>query len=222
MSMTEQDANEKDKDKCDRGRDDAFETLNKDQAEYDKQLLALSAAFLGVSLAFVKDVVPLKDAVHLWEFDLALGFLLTCVCLVLGTFQYSIYCHLQLAEFWKKNKELLEEKEGAITVSELQKRHTLLEGRSDRIKLLNWGSGVLFAVGVIFLLIFVMTNMHREAHLEPAPQKCAQDGDVKLTHTVFFPSPNRTVTHGEHRWEKQTMANSSRYQNRAIYSADRT
>ena len=36
---------------CSNERDSAYETLNKDQAEYDKQLLALSAAFLGVALA---------------------------------------------------------------------------------------------------------------------------------------------------------------------------
>lgn len=169
MSTTEHDATGKEKDECERGRDDAFETLNKDQAEYDKQLLALSAAFLGVSLAFVKDVVPLKDAVHLWEFDLALGFLFGCVCMVLGTFQYSIHCHLRLADYWKLRKESLEAKDGASAtiVSELEERRTWLDGRTRKIRGVNWGSGVLFVIGVLFLLVFVMTNMHREALLVP-------------------------------------------------------
>jgi hypothetical protein len=156
---------------CTKEKDSAFETLNKDQAEYDKQLLALSAAFLGVALAFVKDVVPLKDAVHLWVFDSALGLLLGCVCLVLGTFQYSIHGHFRLVEYWDKKREWLEapEEKKARIAGELKRRWDWLSGMADRIKVVNRTSGVLFVAGIIFLVFFVGTNLHRAASSAPQP-----------------------------------------------------
>jgi len=156
------------KKQCEQGRDDAFETLNKDQAEYDKQLLALSAGFLGVSLAFVKDVVPLKDAVYLWEFYAALGLLFACVCFVLGTFQYGIHAHLGLADYWKKMGGLCDEVNDAKrdeTRSILVERHSRLEHKHGVIKWLNWIAGGLFGAGVLFLVLFVTTNVHRESYL---------------------------------------------------------
>lgn len=151
---------------CKRERDSAFETLNKDQAEYDKQLLALSAAFLGISLAFIKDVVPLKDAAYLWELDLALGCLLGCVCLVLWSFQYSIHGHLRLADYWELREKMLRATgdEQAKISEDLGKLWTWLRRKADKIKGANVASGVLFALGTILLVIFVTTNVYRAAH----------------------------------------------------------
>ena len=156
---------------CDKGRDDAFETLNRDQSEYDKQLLALSAGFLGISLAFVKDVVPLKDAVHLWAFDWALGLLFGCVCFVLGTFQYGIHAHLSLADYWNRMSELCDEVDEARREeirSGLEERRTILERKPKVIKRLNLIAGALFGVGALFLVIFVIMNVYREANLSRA------------------------------------------------------
>ena len=167
---------------CSNERDSAYETLNKDQAEYDKQLLALSAAFLGVALAFVIDVVPLKDAVHLWVFDWALVLLLVCVGVVLGSFQYSIHGHFRLVQYWEKKKELLEapEEKKDVLAAELNARWECLKRKATRIKFANLASGVLFVVGTIFLIAFVGINMHREAHLgvnsaEPSVRQTAQE-----------------------------------------------
>jgi len=161
---TEPDAEQQE---CKKERDCAFDTLNKDQAEYDKQLLALSAAFLGVSLAFVKDVVPFKDAVQLWEFDVALSCLLACVCLVLGTFQYSIYGHFRLVEFWELKEKLLQAPDDAkaILESQLASLWNRLKSEAVRIKIVNGASGILFALGTVLLVIFVITNLHREVRL---------------------------------------------------------
>lgn len=155
---------------CEKGRDDAFDTLNQDQSEYDKQLLALSAGFLGVSLAFVKDVVPLKDAVHLWEFDWALLMLFGCICFVLGTFQYGIHSQLSLSEYWRLMGESCDAKdeEKAAIVADLGTRWIRLKHKHEVIKVLNWIAGVLFGVGVALLVLFVTTNVHREAHLSHA------------------------------------------------------
>jgi hypothetical protein len=160
-------------DECKNEKGNAFDTLNKDQAEYDKQLLALSAAFLGVSLAFVKDVVPLKDAAHLWVFDTAICSLLACVCLVLGTFQYSIHGHFRLVEYWELKEKWLQATEDAKMEinGQINKLWTWLNHKADRIKLANRASGVLFVVGAIFLVIFVIMNVHREANLAPVTRE---------------------------------------------------
>jgi hypothetical protein len=156
---------------CKKEQDSAFETLNSDQAEYDKQLLALSSAFLGVSLAFVKDVVPLRYAVDLWEFDLALVFMLACVGLVLGTFQYSIHGHFRLVDYWRLKEKWLEAPgdSKAHLSCELLAAHKWLDRKAAKIKLMNGTSGIFFATGVIFLVIFVITNMHRAANLPTHP-----------------------------------------------------
>jgi hypothetical protein len=180
-------------DECTTERDSAFETLNKDQAEYDKQLLALSAAFLGVALAFVKDVVPLKDAVHLFVFDSALVLLLLCVCVVLGSFQYSIHGHFRLMQYWEKNKEWLEapvEKKDAIA-AELNARWQWLNGKAKRIRVANLASGVLFVSGIISLIVFVGINMHREAHLASAAAASSRSQTVPSDS-----KPNQAVSKG--------------------------
>jgi hypothetical protein len=157
-------------DDCKKEIDSAFETLNRDQAEYDKQLLALSAAFLGVSLAFVKDA--LKDAAQLWEFDVALCCLLACVCLVLGAYQYSIHGHFRLVEYWELKEKLLEATDDPAKTEingRLDKLWVWLERKARRVKIANWASGVLFAAGAIFLVIFVITNLHRLPQPPPPP-----------------------------------------------------
>ena len=51
---------------CEKEVDLAYSTINKNQEEYDKQLLTLSSAFLALSLTFTKDVVPFHSAAHKW------------------------------------------------------------------------------------------------------------------------------------------------------------
>jgi hypothetical protein len=153
-------------DECKEERNGAFETLNRDQAEYDKQLLALSAGFLGVALAFVKDVVPLKETVHLWEFDLALGLLFACICFVLGLFQYGIHGNFRLMDYWELKERSIKAtgKEKDRLERELFELWTWLDRKADWVKHLNRGAGVLFAVGTVFLVLFVLSNMYKAAH----------------------------------------------------------
>ncbi len=176
--------------KYDKEKDNAHETVNKDQAEYDKQLLTLSAAFLGAALAFVKDVVPLKDAVHLWVFDLALVLLLVCVGVVLFSFQYSIHGNSRLVEYWERMTESLVasgDEKNAID-DDLNKRLKWLNRKEKRIEVVNRASGVLFILGAILLGVFVVINMHHEAHFPtsfanaPAKQTtpCVANGPTQL------------------------------------------
>ncbi len=172
-----------------RERDSAFEALNKDQAEYDKQLLALSAGFLALSLAFIKDVVPLKDAIYLWTLYSAWVFLLSCICFVLASFQYSIQGHFGVARFWEltgnaRSAEAQQKQEIAQNIDHLW---TQLDARAKWGRHWNKASGVLFAIGVLFLVGFVILNVHRQARPIPEPSQPARSDPVKSE-----PSQGRT------------------------------
>src|SRR5215469_12977538 len=62
VEEAEANTNEPTREQCNKEVDDIFKTIHNDQSEYDKQLLTLSSAFLAASIAFIKDLAPLKQA----------------------------------------------------------------------------------------------------------------------------------------------------------------
>ena len=151
---------------CTKEHDSAYEALNKDQAEYDKQLLTLSAGFLVLSLAFLKDIVPLNHAAHLWALYLAFSLIGGCVWLVLISYQYSIHGQIRLAKYWKLKGEILSagsEKKREIEAS-LRRLWNQIDRHSRQVRRLNLLSGGLFLIGVAFLVGFVISNISRQAH----------------------------------------------------------
>src|ERR1035437_8995153 len=92
---------------CDSEIECHYKTINDQEAEYDKQLLTLSSAMLGVSLAFIKDVIQLHDAALmavLYASWVAFGL---CILGVLFSFQFSIKVQYGAIAYWqgKKNGE---------------------------------------------------------------------------------------------------------------------
>lgn len=136
------------KDECDKELYLIHETINKDQAEYDKQLLTLSSAFLVVSLGFIKDVVPLASSVHTWLLYMAYISLVLCIGIVLFSFQYSIHAHVRTKDHWFKIKDGEE--------SEFPFHY------ASRVVIMNRTSGVVFAVGTLLLSLFVIINIHHQ------------------------------------------------------------
>jgi hypothetical protein len=175
---------------CKREHDDAHKTLNKEQSEFDKQLLTLSAGFLGLSLAFIKDVVPLKDAIQLWALYVGFVLLALCVFTVLLSFQFSVVGHFSLKAYWQKKQEY------RSAPQDRQKKldaelNTIREGivkHDKRLKIVNrWVSGTLFSLGVVALVYFVIVNIHA-AHVQPAPNA------VTVSPLTQAPNPTPTQT----------------------------
>lgn len=54
------------RDAYEKARQDLLKRSLSNSESYDKAILSLSSALLGVSLAFIKDVVPLHEARHPW------------------------------------------------------------------------------------------------------------------------------------------------------------
>jgi hypothetical protein len=147
-------------DECNKEIDDNFKRIDNDQSEYDKQLLTLSSGFLAVSLAFIKDVVPLKDAEYLCLLYSSFALLASCIMLVLFTFQFSISGQLKAKDYWDNRKTGVDEH--------------FPYWHASCIKWLNRISGVLFGIGVLLIVSFVILNIS-EAKMG-SNRGIAQDG----------------------------------------------
>lgn len=161
---------------CSRERDDAYKSLNEDQAEYDKQLLVLSAGFLALALGFIKDIVPLPEAIHLYALYLSFWLLALCVFVVLGSYQYSIMGNFRVADYWeKKSATLVAEAEHRSRLeNELGVIQSKIARHAKRIKFVNRSSGVLFVTAVIIMVYFVVSNLQAHSHVS-APQHVSSE-----------------------------------------------
>ena len=134
---------------CEKEIDLCHETINKNQEDYDKQLLTLASGFLALVVAFVKDIVPLETAAYAFLFYGALATLLLCILCVLFSYQLSICGHYKAKEFWEK-------KRCGADNSGFPYRF------ADRVRRVNVISGILFLLGIIFLVTFIVLNVVRE------------------------------------------------------------
>jgi hypothetical protein len=144
-----------------------------DQAEYDKQLLTLSAGLLAISFAFIKDIVPLPSAIHLWALYLALGLVASCMLLVLFSYQFSITVNMMVKDYWEQEASRIKDPSMAIP-------NEFPNHNAKRVSFLNRFNGILFAAGVVLLLIFVFTNLHHERRLSSRVQRAISTHQEEL------------------------------------------
>ena len=144
---------------CKKEADGAFESAVKDQAEYDKQLLSLSAGLLAISLAFVKDVVHLDDAIYQWLLYLSFVLSSSCIVVVLFSYQLSIAVNEKLRSYWLREGISWE------LQNQSDEENVFPEVLSKRVKWTNYGSGTLFALSVMILVTFITTNMVHQADM---------------------------------------------------------
>ncbi len=160
--------------------DDVYTTINEDQGEYDKQLLTLSSGFLAVSLAFIKDIVPLKEAEYLWVLNLSFTLLALCIMLVLFSYQFSIARLFKAKEYW--DNQLAGKKDAEFPY-----------GYARHIKLVNRISGILFFLGVSSLVLFVILNLNNQANVSLDRNAGTKDGS-----NLQVPSSGDTIQRGAH------------------------
>jgi hypothetical protein len=136
---------------CLKERDDAFESIQKSQEEFDKQLLTLSTGLLAVMLAFVKDVVPLNQEIHLPLLYTSGGLLGSCILFVLISFRISIIGHFKAMAYWEAQ------------INGQNKKFPF--GYTRVVRGFNELSGALFFSGVICCLLFVGLNLNHGAQM---------------------------------------------------------
>lgn len=115
---------------------------------YDKSLLTLSSAFLGLSLTFTKDVVPLSNANYMALLLVSWGLFALTIILTISSFIFGQHIIERLKdgakEYFIERKS--EVNELSITLSKRQKK-------------LNALCGVVFIVAIVFLTLFITLNV---------------------------------------------------------------
>jgi hypothetical protein len=147
---------------CDKEIDLAHETICKNQEEYDKQLLTLSSGFLLLSLAFIKDIVHTNDAIYRGLLYGSFVSLLVCIIVVLFSFQMSNAGHAKAQLYWENQRD----SDGKIPFP---------YGHAKVITWLNRFSGLIFVVGILLSMSFVITNINHEASMNDQ-RKGTNDG----------------------------------------------
>jgi hypothetical protein len=117
--------------------------------DFDKNLLTVSSAALGLSVGFIKDIVHFPTAV--WHPVLYASWMCLAACVVVTvlSFRLSVAAlkkHLgYLHEYYiKKNDEYLTKKSGAEKALEWS----------------TWTAGVFFFAGIICTVAFCIKNLH--------------------------------------------------------------
>ena len=114
------------------------------QSEYDKAIIALSGGALGVSMAFLKDVV-LNHGVHggnflLWAW-ICWGASVTCILFSFYTSALALRRAIQQTDDRAIYLEIAGGKNNCFT------------------KILNFAAGILFLSGVILIVFFASQNL---------------------------------------------------------------
>ena len=112
----------------------------KSQEQYDKTLLTLSTGALGLSFAFIIDIVNISSATNI---NYLTG---SWICLTL-----SILCILI---------SFLSAKHALDKAIEAEDSGEVYESSIDRLtSILNWMSAAFFVNGLIFLTVFIKLNL---------------------------------------------------------------
>lgn len=153
-------------------RAELLQRLFSNSEAYDQAVLTLSSALLGLSLAFVSDVVPFKQAVWLSCLYMSWAALALAVITTVVSFRISdsaIKHELELA-----HRYYLERDEEAFV-------------RSTRAALTEWINalaGGFFILGVVLTIVFVVLNARGQAMSDegkPGSNSLAYDGQTITT-----------------------------------------
>ena len=117
--------------------------------EFDRAILTLSAGTLGVSLAFIKDIVPLSQAIHLlllfgsWAF-LGASILLTLVSFVASQKAFKHSQKIAYQYYMEQKYEILECRHVPALVT----------------RYLTYAAGGCFLVALVMTLVFATANVN--------------------------------------------------------------
>jgi len=111
-------------------------------------MLTLSSGALGVSLAFIKDIVPLGHAI--WISLLLISWVAFALCIVTTVFSFLF----SIAAL-KRHRDLLDEMYRTKD-RELEKRQT---SRWNVVRICTYLALTLFLLGLVLTVVFVITNV---------------------------------------------------------------
>jgi hypothetical protein len=124
---------------------------------YDKSILMYATGALALSLSFIKDIVPLKDAIGLAYLEASWLFWIGSIISVLTSFVLAQEANeaqrkLALRYYYEDDEEAYKEENKWIKY----------------VKRANLASGLLFVLGALATMVFAWTNVEHERHLPPS------------------------------------------------------
>jgi len=131
-------------------RRDLLDRQLSNSGKFDNAILTLSTGALSISLAFIKDIVPLKEAQGLWLLKTSwwlFGFSIISTLASFVASQLGISRQLKYAEEYYLNKK----------DEYLKKRNC----PAILTNFLNYSSGILFVAAIIVTIFFVSSNLGR-------------------------------------------------------------
>lgn len=131
-------------------RKQAWDDIQSSTDSFDRSLLTLSGGALGASLAFIKDIVPLKEAVFLRFLYASWVSFGACILLTVFSFRLSIKAQEKHLEYLPKYYE-----EGC---REYAKKKS---GYSKTLTVFTWLASALFLVGLVGTVLFCIENIAR-------------------------------------------------------------
>jgi hypothetical protein len=146
--MTE-DADKRRRDLYDAHLKQTWQDIQSSTDNFDKNVLAVSSAALGFSLAFIKDFAHLPTAA--WRPLLYISWLCFAVCIVITVFSFRLSVaalnkHLEYLRryYEEQNEEFLTKKSTAGKI----------------LDVFTWLAASLFLGGIICTMIFCIKNVH--------------------------------------------------------------
>lgn len=112
----------------------------KAQEQYDKTVLMLSGGALGVSFTFLKDIVSLDSAIHIW-------------LLIIAWSAWTLSCSAVLWSFYSSRlamRQAIKDLDNGVET----------KNKSDFwTSALNFSAGLLFVVGLASMIAFAYFNL---------------------------------------------------------------
>jgi len=142
-------------------RQDMQRVLEAAEMDFENKLLVISTGALGLSMAFIDDIIPLADARYRWILITGWSLLAACLIVNLCSQLYSAHAVRQAI------LELNDAKES---------RALKIAGRNNVTKWVNLISTALLGLGVISLVVFAISNMPKKT-----PQPATQTSEVAST-----------------------------------------
>jgi hypothetical protein len=144
-------------------RDELVAKQNSNAEAYDRAILTLSSAFLGFSIAFVKDIV--KDA-FTWPWVLFASWMFfgLAIIMTIASIAYSQWAIDRLIDAARD-----------FYLNGVKESNAVSKLLAKRTRIMNRTSGSLFVVGVFLTLAFAIENLSRspsmptETKVMPAP-----------------------------------------------------
>ncbi len=154
--MTEEDRN--------KNLTNSWEDYTYSIGKFDDQSLLISSGALGLSLTFIKEIVPLKTAIYLGLFYCAITLFLMTIILGFFNHWYSAMTSSHIHE--KLNK-----KEDEKKIESYRNNRWALIGRLNTIL----GTSLLF--GLLLLVIFCLINIH---YYRILPEKAESNNSINI------------------------------------------